>query len=116
MAQGTQCVTVAESLTARRAQTPKEGQPVNDQRKRDPGNATQLVDGVHQVTFLTEDMDRLLAFLRARLRRRGNAGYDRGLRHFDPDGAAHEVMLERQGSADVDMLERADWTTVELDD
>ena len=36
--------------------------------------------------------------------------------YFDPDGAAHEVMLERQGSADADMLERAEWTTVELDD
>jgi hypothetical protein len=36
--------------------------------------------------------------------------------YFDPDGAAHEVMLERQASEDADMLERAEWTTVELDD
>jgi hypothetical protein len=36
--------------------------------------------------------------------------------YFDPDGAAHEVMLERQDSADADMLERAKWRTVELDD
>jgi hypothetical protein len=36
--------------------------------------------------------------------------------YFDPDGAAHEVMLERQDSADADMLERAEWRTVELDD
>jgi hypothetical protein len=34
--------------------------------------------------------------------------------YFDPDGAAHEVMLERAGAADGEMLERADWTTVEL--
>ena len=38
--------------------TPKEDQPVNDQAKCDSGNTT----GVHHVTFLTEDMDRLLAF------------------------------------------------------
>ena len=36
--------------------------------------------------------------------------------YFDPDGAAHEVMLERQDSADADMLEQGEWTTVELDD
>ena len=36
--------------------------------------------------------------------------------YFDPDGAAHEVMLERQDSADADMLEPGEWTTVELDD
>jgi hypothetical protein len=35
--------------------------------------------------------------------------------YFDPDGAAHEVMLERPDVADSDMLERADWTTVTLD-
>jgi hypothetical protein len=35
--------------------------------------------------------------------------------YFDPDGAAHEVILERPGFEDSDMLERADWTTVELD-
>jgi hypothetical protein len=34
---------------------------------------------------------------------------------FDPDGAAHEGMLERPGRQDSDMLERADWTTVTLD-
>ena len=33
---------------------------------------------------------------------------------FDPDGAAHEVMLERPGRRDADMLEPADWTTVTL--
>jgi catechol 2,3-dioxygenase-like lactoylglutathione lyase family enzyme len=35
--------------------------------------------------------------------------------YFDPDGAAHEVMLERPGFADAEMLERAEWTTVTLD-
>jgi catechol 2,3-dioxygenase-like lactoylglutathione lyase family enzyme len=35
--------------------------------------------------------------------------------YFDPDGAAHEVMLERPGTSDSDMLERAVWTTVALD-
>jgi catechol 2,3-dioxygenase-like lactoylglutathione lyase family enzyme len=35
--------------------------------------------------------------------------------YFDPDGAVHEVMLERPDVADSDMLERADWTTVTLD-
>jgi catechol 2,3-dioxygenase-like lactoylglutathione lyase family enzyme len=35
--------------------------------------------------------------------------------YFDPDGAAHEVMLERPGAADAEMLERAHWTTVTLD-
>jgi hypothetical protein len=34
--------------------------------------------------------------------------------YFDLDGAAHEVILRRPGTADADMLERADWTTVEL--
>ena len=33
---------------------------------------------------------------------------------FDPDGAAHEVMLERPGRRDADMLERAERTTVTL--
>ena len=32
--------------------------------------------------------------------------------YVDPDGAAHEVILQRPGAADGDMLERADWTTV----
>lgn len=36
----------------------------------------------------------------------------RGSGSFDPDGAAHEVMLQRPGFADSDMLERAVWTTV----
>ena len=35
--------------------------------------------------------------------------------YFDPDGAAHEVILERPGIADSETLERAEWTTVELD-
>ena len=34
--------------------------------------------------------------------------------YFDPDGAAHEVILERPGFEDSDVLARADWTTVEL--
>jgi hypothetical protein len=33
----------------------------------------------------------------------------------DPDGAAHEVMLQRPGFADSHVLERAEWTTVTLD-
>jgi catechol 2,3-dioxygenase-like lactoylglutathione lyase family enzyme len=150
----------------------------------------QLVDGVHHVTFLTEDMDRLLAFyervfgaqttldmteeglrhafvkvgpatvlhrfqilegpgppppspmfsrgrldhfallapseeafreLRRRIEAEGAADGDvRDMKShwimgfFDPDGAAHEVMLERPGYADSEMLARADWTTVEL--
>ena len=35
---------------------------MNYHGKRDSGSTTQLVDGVHHVTFLTENMDRLLAF------------------------------------------------------
>jgi hypothetical protein len=34
--------------------------------------------------------------------------------YFDPDEAAHEVILQRPGFADSDMLERAAWTTVTL--
>ena len=151
----------------------------------------QLVDGVHHVTFLTEDMDRLIVFyervfdaevtldmteeglrhvflrvgpttvlhpfqmlggpeppspapmfsrgrldhfallapsegafreLRRRIETEGAADGDvRDMRshwimgYFDPDGAAHEVMLERPGQADSDMLERAVWTTITLD-
>jgi catechol 2,3-dioxygenase-like lactoylglutathione lyase family enzyme len=150
-----------------------------------------LVDGVHHVTFLTEDMDRLLGFyqrvfdaevtldmteeglrhafvrvgpstvlhpfqmlegpgppppkpmftrgrtdhfallapseeafreLRRRIEAEGAADGDvRDMKslwimgYFDPDGAAHEVILERPGFEDSDMLERAVWTTVELD-
>jgi hypothetical protein len=33
---------------------------------------------------------------------------------FDPDGAPHEVMLERPGRRDADMFERAERTTVTL--
>jgi catechol 2,3-dioxygenase-like lactoylglutathione lyase family enzyme len=151
----------------------------------------RLVDGIHHVTFLTEDMDRLVAFyervfdaektldmtedgvrhvflkvgqptvlhpfqmlegpdppppspmfsrgrldhfalyapseeafreLRRRIEAEGAADGDvRDMKthwimgYFDPDGAAHEVMLERAGVAEGEMLERADWTTVELD-
>jgi catechol 2,3-dioxygenase-like lactoylglutathione lyase family enzyme len=150
-----------------------------------------LVDGVHHVTFLTEDMDRLLAFyvrvfdaevtldmteegvrhaflkvgsttvlhpfqmlegpgppppapmfrrgrldhfallapseeafreLRRRIEAEGAADGDvRDMKsywimgYFDPDGAAHEVMLRRPGAAEADMLERARWTTVTLE-
>jgi catechol 2,3-dioxygenase-like lactoylglutathione lyase family enzyme len=150
----------------------------------------QLVDGVHHVTFLTEDMDRLLAFyervfdaevtldmkeegvrhtflnvgpttilhpfqmlegpgppppspmftrgrldhfallapseeafreLRRRIEAEGAADGDvRDMKslwimgYFDPDGAAHEVMLRRPGTVDADVLERAEWTTVTL--
>jgi catechol 2,3-dioxygenase-like lactoylglutathione lyase family enzyme len=150
----------------------------------------RLVDGVHHVTFLTEDMDRLLAFyarvfdaevtldmteegvrhaflkvgpttvlhpfqmlegqgpprpspmftrgrldhfallapseeafreLRRRIEVEGAADGDvRDMNsfwimgYFDPDGAAHEVMLQRPGFGDSDMLERAAWTTVTL--
>jgi hypothetical protein len=35
--------------------------------------------------------------------------------YFDPDGAAHEVILQRPGFADSHVLERAEWTTVTLD-
>jgi catechol 2,3-dioxygenase-like lactoylglutathione lyase family enzyme len=151
---------------------------------------TPLVDGVHHLTFLTDDMDRLLAFygrvfdaevtldmteegvrhaflkvgenavlhpfqilegpppprpapmfsrgrldhfallapsekafreLRRRIEAEGAADGDvRDMRtywimgYFDPDGAAHEVMLPRPGFAESDMLERAEWTTVPM--
>ena len=150
----------------------------------------QLVDGIHHVTFLTEDMDRLLDFyvrvfdaqltldmteqgvrhaflkvgpttvlhpfqilegpgppppapmfsrgrldhfallapseqafreLRRRIEAEGAAdGEVRDMRsmwimgYFDPDGAAHEVMLQRPGVAESELLERADWGTVTL--
>jgi hypothetical protein len=35
--------------------------------------------------------------------------------YFDPDGAAHEVILQRPGFADSDVLGRAAWKTVPLD-
>jgi catechol 2,3-dioxygenase-like lactoylglutathione lyase family enzyme len=148
-----------------------------------------LVDGAHHITFLTEDMDRLIAFyvrvfdaevtldmteegvrhafirvgpttvlhpfqmlegpappppspmfsrgrldhfallapseeafreLRRRLEAEGAADV-RDMRtlwimgYVDPDGAAHEVILQRAGFGDSDMLERAEWTTVSLD-
>jgi catechol 2,3-dioxygenase-like lactoylglutathione lyase family enzyme len=149
-----------------------------------------LVAGAHHITFLTDDMDRLVAFyervfdaevtldmteeglrhvflkvgpttvlhpfqilggpappppapmfsrgrldhfallapseeafreLRRRIEAEGAADGDvRDMRshwimgYFDPDGAAHEVMLERPGASDSDMLERAVWTTVRL--
>jgi catechol 2,3-dioxygenase-like lactoylglutathione lyase family enzyme len=151
----------------------------------------QLVDGVHHLTFLTEDMERLLAFyvrvfdaevtldmtedglrhaflkvgpttvlhpfqmlegpgppppspmfsrgrldhfallahseeafreLRRRIEAEGAADgevRDMGslwiMGYFDPDGAAHEVILKRRGFSDSDTLARADWTTVTLD-
>lgn len=151
----------------------------------------RLVDGVHHVTFLTEDLDRLLAFyvrvfdaevtldmteeglrhaflkvgaatvlhpfqilegpgppppstmfsrgrldhfallarskeafreLRRRIEAEGAADgdvRDMGslwiMGFFDPDGAAHEVILQRPGLADSELLERAAWTTVTLD-
>ena len=150
-----------------------------------------LVDGAHHITFLTEDMDRLLAFyvrvfdaevtldmtedglrhtflrvgpktvlhpfqmlegppppppapmfsrgrldhfallapseegfreLRRRIEAEGAADgevRDMGslwiMGYFDPDGAAHEVILERPGFADSDVLERSEWTTVTLE-
>jgi catechol 2,3-dioxygenase-like lactoylglutathione lyase family enzyme len=149
-----------------------------------------LVDGAHHITFLTDDMDRILEFyvrvfdaevtldmteeglrhtfikvgpttvlhafqmlegdgppppspmftrgrldhfallapdekafreLRRRIEAEGAADgdvRDMGshwiMGYFDPDGAAHEVMLERPGHADADMLERTNWTTVDL--
>jgi catechol 2,3-dioxygenase-like lactoylglutathione lyase family enzyme len=149
-----------------------------------------LVDGVHHLTFLTDDMDRLVDFyvrvfdaeltldmteegarhtflkvgpstvlhpfqlleappppppgpmfgrgrldhfallapseeafreLRRRLEAEGAAdGEVRDMKslwimgYFDPDGAAHEVILQRPGFEESDVLERADWTTVEL--
>ena len=149
-----------------------------------------LVGGVHHLTFLTEDMDRLVDFyvrvfdaeptldmteegarhvflrvgpttvlhpfqlldgpqppapapmfergrldhfallapseeafleIRRRLEAEGAAdGEVRDMRRLwimgfrDPDGAAHEVILERPGFQDSDTLERADWTTVDL--
>jgi catechol 2,3-dioxygenase-like lactoylglutathione lyase family enzyme len=151
----------------------------------------QLVDGVHHVTFLTEDLDRLITFyvrvfdaevtldmteegvrhafltvgpttvlhpfqvldgpgpppptpmftrgrldhfallapseeafreLRRRIEAEGAADGDVRdmsslwiMGYFDPDGAAHEVILRRPGHADSDMLVRAEWTTVVLD-
>ena len=150
-----------------------------------------LVDGAHHITFLTEDMDRLLAFyvrvfdaevtvdlteeglrhtfikvgpttvlhpfqmlegpgppppssmfsrgrldhfallapseeafreLRRRIEAEGAADgdvRDMGslwiMGYFDPDGAAHEVILQRPGFTDSDLLERAEWSTVTLD-
>jgi catechol 2,3-dioxygenase-like lactoylglutathione lyase family enzyme len=150
-----------------------------------------LVDGVHHVTFLTEDLDRINQFyvrvfdaeltldmtedgvrhsflkvgpttvlhpfqmlggpgppppspmftrgrldhfallapseeafreLRRRLESEGAAdGEVRDMKslwimgYLDPDGAAHEVILQRPGYGDSDVLERAAWTTVDLD-
>jgi catechol 2,3-dioxygenase-like lactoylglutathione lyase family enzyme len=151
----------------------------------------QLVDGVHHLTFLTEDMDRLLAFyvrvfdaevtlevteeglrhaflkvgpttvlhpfqllegpapppqspmfrrgrldhfallapseeafkeLRRRIEAEGAADgevRDMGglwiMGYFDPDGAAHEVILQRPGFTDSDIRARTAWTTVTLE-
>jgi catechol 2,3-dioxygenase-like lactoylglutathione lyase family enzyme len=149
-----------------------------------------LVDGAHHITFLTENMDRLVAFyervfeaektldmteeglrhgflkvgpntvlhpfqmlegpgppppgqmfsrgrldhfellaptedafreLRRRIVAEGAAdGEVRDMRrlwimgYFDPDGAAHEVILQRDGYTDDEVLERPDWTTIEM--
>jgi catechol 2,3-dioxygenase-like lactoylglutathione lyase family enzyme len=149
-----------------------------------------LVDGVHHLTFLTDDMDRLLDFyvrvfdaavmldmteegvrhtfikvgptsvlhpfqfvdgpvppapspmfsrgrldhfallapdedafreLRRRIEAEGAADgdvRDMGslwiMGYFDPDGAAHEVILQRPGVPETEILERADWKTVDL--
>jgi hypothetical protein len=35
--------------------------------------------------------------------------------YFDPDGAAREVILQRPGFNDADMLERRHWTTMTLE-
>jgi catechol 2,3-dioxygenase-like lactoylglutathione lyase family enzyme len=162
--------------------------PARAERVENP--AVRLVDGVHHVTFLTEDLDRLMAFyvrvfdaeitldmteegvrhvfirvgpatvlhpfqllegphppapspmftrgrldhfallapsegafreLRRRIEAEGAADgdvRDMGrlwiMGYLDPDGAAHEVILERPG-VDGEMLPRADWTTVTLD-
>ncbi len=150
----------------------------------------QLVDGVHHLTFLTDDMDRLVAFyvrvfeaevtldmteeglrhvflkvgpttvlhpfelldgpgppppsamfrrgrldhfallapserafreLRRRIEAEGSADgdvRDMGslwiMGYVDPDGAAHEVILQRPGLTDADVRERAEWTTVAI--
>ena len=150
----------------------------------------QLVNGVHHLTFLTEDMDRLLAFyvrvfdaevtldmteeglrhaflkvgprtvlhpfqllegpgppqpspmfrrgrldhfallapseeafreLRHRIEAEGAADgevRDMGglwiMGYFDPDGAAHEVILQRPGFTDADIRDRTAWTSVTL--
>ncbi|HEX6229016.1 MAG TPA: VOC family protein [Solirubrobacterales bacterium] len=151
----------------------------------------QLVNGVHHITFLTDDMDRLAGFyervfdaektldmteegvrhvflrigpttvlhpfqmlegpgppppgpmfrrgrldhfallapseeafreLRRRIVAEGAAdGEVRDMRrlwimgYFDPDGVALEVILERPGFSDSDVLERPEWTTVQID-
>jgi catechol 2,3-dioxygenase-like lactoylglutathione lyase family enzyme len=153
--------------------------------------AVPLVEGAHHITFLTDDMDRLLDFyvrvfdaevtldmteeglrhaflkvgpttvlhpfqmidgppvpapapmfsrgrldhfallapseeafreLRRRIEAEGAADgdvRDMGrlwiMGYLDTDGAAHEVILQRPGFADSEVLKRADWTTVTLD-
>lgn len=150
----------------------------------------RFIDGVHHVTFLTEDMDRLVAFyervfdaektldmteegvrhtfikvgpttvlhpfqllegpsppppgqmfqrgrldhfallapseetfveLRRRIVAEGAADgevRDMGslwiMGYFDPDGVALEVILQRPGFSESDVLERAEWTTVPI--
>jgi catechol 2,3-dioxygenase-like lactoylglutathione lyase family enzyme len=88
----------------------------------------RLVDGVHHLTFLTDAMDRLVAFYERVFEADVTLDMtEEGVRHvflrvgpaimgyLDPDSAAHEVILERPGYDDADVLERAAWTTVTLD-
>jgi hypothetical protein len=52
-------------------------------------------------------MDRLVAFYERVFEAQTTAD--------DPDGAAHEVILERPGYDDADVFARAAWTMVTLD-
>ena len=74
-----------------------------------------LVDGAHHITFLTEDMDRLLAFYVRLFDAEVTLDMtEEGLRHaflrvgpttvLHPFQILHEVILQRPGFADADML------------
>jgi catechol 2,3-dioxygenase-like lactoylglutathione lyase family enzyme len=75
----------------------------------------QLVAGVHHVTFLTEDLDRLLAFYVRVFDAEVTLDMtEEGLRHaFLKVGSA--TVLHPFQILDSEMVERAMWTTVTLD-
>ena len=83
----------------------------------------RLVGGVHHVTFLTEDIDRLVAFGEIRRRLQSEAALDGEVRDMrtmwilgfqDPDGFYVEVIWRKPDSPDSETLERAHWTAVQL--
>ncbi len=83
----------------------------------------QLLEGVHHLTFVTSDMDRLVAFweLRRRVVEEGagdgsvtDMGSLLNLGFTDPDGGEHEVVWVKPGVPVEEGLRRAEWSPARL--